>query len=106
MRWCKRRAPIYIQLQANGYARREMDAFFSNPLGSLTEDDWNEIQKQIAAGEHKEAGEALVKLADKYKDHFPIKYLAAAELAQAGEQENAIKLLEKPSQAVGLRVAI
>ena len=88
-------SPHYIDLQANGYARREMDAFFSNPLGNLTEDDWNEIQKQIAAGEHKEAGEALVKLADKYKDHFPIKYLAAAELAQAGEQESAIKQLEK-----------
>ena len=26
-------SPHYIQLQANGYARREMDAFFSNPLG-------------------------------------------------------------------------
>ncbi|MDX1926719.1 MAG: hypothetical protein SFV81_09385 [Pirellulaceae bacterium] len=87
--------PLYIQLQANSYARREMGAFFNNPLGSLTEEDWNEIEKHIAANEHKEAGEALAKLADKYKDHYPISYLAAAELAQAGEQTQAIKFLER-----------
>lgn len=87
--------PAYIQLQANSYARREMAAFFTNPLGNLTESDWNDIQKQIGAGEHKEAGDSLVKLADKYKNHFPITYLAAAEYAQAGDPTTAIKLLER-----------
>ena len=87
--------PNYIQLQANSYARREMDAFFTNPLGSLTESDWQAIQKQIESGEHKEAGEELAKLAEKYKEHYPISYLAAAEFAQAGDLATAVKFLEK-----------
>jgi hypothetical protein len=87
--------PNYIQLQANCYARRDMGAFFDNPLGNLTNTEWSDIGKQIADKQHKEAGEALVKLSEKYKQHFPISYLAAAELAQAGEQSQAIKLLEK-----------
>jgi hypothetical protein len=87
--------PNYIQLEANGYARRGMDAFFTNPLGNLTESDWSIIQEQIAAADHKGAGESLAKLAEKYKSHFPIFYLAAAEYALAGEKATALDLLEK-----------
>jgi hypothetical protein len=87
--------PNYIQLQANGYARRQIDDFFTNPLGKLTENEWAKIQAQIAASEHKEAAEALSTLAQKYREQYPISYLAAAEYAQAEEQATAIKLLEK-----------
>ncbi len=87
--------PNYIQLQANAYARRELDAFFTNPLGSLTENDWTKIQKQIAAQDHSGAGEALAELAEKYQNHHPIAYLAAAEYAQTDKQSAALDLLEK-----------
>lgn len=85
----------YIQLQANNYARREMEAFFTNPLGLLTEKDWTAIREHIDAGEHKKAADELATLSDKFKEHYPISYLAAAEFAQAGETDNAVKQLEK-----------
>jgi hypothetical protein len=87
--------PNYIQLQANGFARREMDAFFSNPLGTLTDVEWQKIQALLAEGNHKAAGESLALLSEKYPSQFPIAYLAAAELAQAGEQQAALDWLEK-----------
>ncbi len=88
-------SPNYIELQSNGYARREIDAFFVNPLGNLTEIEWKQIQDQIAAGDHKAAGEALAKLAEKYKEQYPISYLAAAEFALADEAALALTHLEK-----------
>ncbi len=93
--WAQTANPSYIQLEANSYARREMEAFFTNPIGSLTESEWTKIRERIDSKQHKEAGEELVKLAEKYKEQYPISYLAAAEYAQAGERLTAIKLLEK-----------
>jgi len=87
--------PNYIQLQANGYARREIESFFSNPIGSLTEAAWTTVQEQIAAGSHREAADELAKLATEFKSQFPIAYLAAAEFAVAGEVQLALDWLEK-----------
>ncbi len=87
--------PNYIQLNANSYARREMDAFFTNPLGALTETRWSELQAQIAAGEHQAAAESLTKLATEFPSQFPIAYLAAAQFAKANDTQAALDWLEK-----------
>ena len=87
--------PNYIQLNANGYARREIGAFFTNPLGTLTEEKWTELQAKIAAGEHAGAAAELTKLAAEYPNQFPIAYLAAAEFALAGKPDSALDWLEK-----------
>ena len=87
--------PNYIQLTANSYARRDIDAFFTNPLGALTETKWTEIQAQIAERKHANAAEELSKLAVEYPSQFPIAYLAAAEYALADNQESALQWLEK-----------
>jgi hypothetical protein len=87
--------PSYVDLNANKYARRELEAFFTNPYGKLTEAAWAKIQERIAAGDHAQAAEALVELLKEYPQQFPIAYLAAVEFAQADNTEEAIAMLEK-----------
>ncbi len=87
--------PGYIQLNANAYARQPIEAFFNNPLGKLTDTAWQKIQEKIAAEEHKQAAELLVKMLDEYPTQFPVAYVAAAEYAQAGDIPTALDLLEK-----------
>ncbi len=87
--------PNYIQFNANSYARREMDAFFANPLGALTETPWSELQEQITAGKHQAAADSLAKLATEYPSQFPIAYLAAAQFAEANDTQTALNWLEK-----------
>ncbi len=87
--------PAYIQLDANHYARREIDLCFVNPLGTLTEPQWKAAESLIAESKHQEAAEVLAQLATKYPDHFPLAYLAAAQFAAANQIDRSIEWLEK-----------
>lgn len=87
--------PTYIGLNANFYARREMEVYFSNPGGMSTQATWKSIQEQMKAGEHAAAGEQLEKLLTEHPHQFPIAYLAASQAAQAGDKARAIDLLRQ-----------
>jgi tetratricopeptide (TPR) repeat protein len=87
--------PAYIGLQANFYARREMDVYFTNPGGSATVDAWNKIQAAMKSGEHKQAADQLEQLLKDHPHQFPLAYLAASQAAQAGDAPRAVKLLRE-----------
>ncbi|MCA9193979.1 MAG: hypothetical protein KDB03_19540 [Planctomycetales bacterium] len=85
--------PGFIDLQANFYARRPIDAYFQNPAGKQTDAVWREIQQLIQDEKHIEAAQKLSQLAKEMPGHFPIFYLAAGEYALAGDAMNAIRQL-------------
>lgn len=85
--------PSYIGLFSNFYARREIDAYFSNPGGQKTEEVWKSIEQEIEAKEHQAAAEKLHQLFKDYPDQFPMAYLAAAQYSQANKTKEAVELL-------------
>ncbi len=87
--------PSYISLQANSYARRELSNYFTNPGGAATEAQWEQIQADIAGGQHGVAADQLKKLLESQPHQFPVAYLAASEAAQAGDHPEAIRLLRE-----------
>jgi len=87
--------PSYIGMQANFYARREMDAYFTNPGGSATVEAWNKIQAAMRSGEHGQAADQLEELFKEHPHQFPLAYLAASQAAQAGDAPRAVKLLRE-----------
>ncbi len=88
--------PNYIGLTSNFYARRKLDEVLAtNPGGDATLQQWKEIQELVAAKEHKQAKEALLELAVKIPEQYPLLYLAAAQAALEGEKQQAIALLNQ-----------
>lgn len=91
--------PTYIHLNANFYARRELETYFSNPAGNLTDERWKEIEQLRADGQHGPAADALAALFAEQPHQFPIAYLAAAEASSAGDASRAIDLLQQAVSA-------
>ncbi len=87
--------PSYISLHANSYARRELAHYFTNPGGTATEAQWEQIQADMVEGKHRAAADQLKKLLEAQPHQFPVAYLAASQAAQAGERPEAIRLLRE-----------
>lgn len=85
--------PNYIGLNANFYARRPIDTYFSNPGGQATQAAWKEIEAAIQGEDFPLAADLLEKLFEDHPHQFPLAYLAAAQAAQAGDKPRALKLL-------------
>jgi uncharacterized protein (TIGR03790 family) len=84
----------YINLEANFYARRPLEHYFTSPGGDATREQWLAVQQLIAEEKHAEAAQSLAAMFEALPHQFPIAYLGAAEAAQASDKPLALKLLE------------
>lgn len=87
--------PAYITPDANYYARRSMESYFSNPGGAIFEASWKGISGLIAKGKHEEALKKLTELSQSLPHQYPLKYLAAAEACLANQPQQSVQLLEE-----------
>ncbi|QDV26704.1 hypothetical protein [Aureliella helgolandensis] len=87
-------SPTYIDLLANSYGRRPVDAYFERPFDQETQQRWNTSQQMIRNSEHQAASDLLYQLFTERPNQFPLAYLAAAEAAQAGQPQVAIQRLQ------------
>ncbi len=87
--------PAYIMPEANFYARRNLESFFTNPGGKETEEVWGDVNLLVLNKEFAKASQAVDELLEKAPYQFPLKYLSAAYAAQAGQNEKALKRLDE-----------
>ncbi|GIW98919.1 MAG: hypothetical protein KatS3mg111_2252 [Pirellulaceae bacterium] len=83
--------PAYVLPVINFYARRELDAYFSNPGGSATKERWEAVERAQEEGNHQQAIAGLIELLDDQPYQFPLAYLLAAHAAAVGDTEQALR---------------
>lgn len=86
--------PAYIAPDVNYYARRSMDGYFSNPGGVAFQSKWQKVAEQVSGGQYDKAVASLNDLARELPHQYPIRYLAAAQAAQADQPDTAVQLLQ------------
>lgn len=87
--------PAYITPEANFYARRTLETYFTNPGGKESEEVWGDVNLLVLAKEYAKASQAVDQLFEKVPYQFPLKYLSAAYAAEAGQTEKALKRLDE-----------